>query len=483
MDTVNGETPGSASKASETPAQSSELDRASSNRENLSDLASSKSPSVSAPGWSLDRSSIFRKPQAIANDTTCDTAIIGGGIVGLALAYHLSAHQRVVLLESKEIGVGSSGWNAGILSLSTSIELSTLEERLGNETTQLLVDALSQELADTRTNLSLDAQTWQTGQSIFAVCKRRHLPQIEWESESCANYGIKSHKLDDKDIAANWKGFPGAFAFQGEHAVHPMRLLMTLAKRASDNGALIFENSNVDSWQTKSDSVSISTGRFTVKAKNIVVASGVKGLDKHFDSSIRRRSIPVIGCVAVTEPSEHVKGMLKASGTIALWDSLRLYHYVHYLPDGRILVGGGEAPGVTPHTALDGNDPAVAELLRWAQAHHQFPIPPLQSAWRASLVIPSDGLPLIRIKTNGQANEILAMTDGLPFGLLLARLIAQRLSGKQTQETALLLEVLSRRKPIDMVGTLLTFVPDVPLVRNLALRIGITAAKIADAIL
>jgi|GEM_PF-1458892 Glycine/D-amino acid oxidases (deaminating) len=475
MDSVNGEKLDSASEQAE---------ESSSNRENLSDfVASATSPSVSAPGWSIDRSSIFRVPQAISSNTTCDTAIIGGGIVGLALAYHLSAHHRVVLLESKEIGVGSSGWNGGILSLSTSIELSTLEERLGTESTQLLVNALSRELADTKANLALDEQTWQTGQSVFAVCKRRHLPQIGWESESCANYGIKSQRLDDKDIAANWKGFPGALAFQGEHAVHPMRLLMSLAKRASHNGALIFENSNVDRWQTKSDGVLISTGAFSVKAKNIVVASGVQGLTEHFDSSIRRRSIPVIGCVMVTEPSEHVRRMIKDNGTIALWDSLRLYHYVHYLPDGRILVGGGEAPGVTPHKALDSNDAAVRELWQWASAHHQFAIPPVQSAWRASLVIPSDGLPLIGIEANGQSSKILAMTDGLPFGLLLARLIAQRLTGKENQETAPLLDILSRRTPIDMVGKMLALLPDVPFVRNLALRIGITAAKIADAIL
>jgi glycine/D-amino acid oxidase-like deaminating enzyme len=185
----------------------------------------------------------------------------------------------------------------------------------------------------------------------------------------------------------------------------------------------------------------------------------------------------------VTEPSEHVARMIKETGTIALWDSLMLYHYVHYLSDGRILVGGGEAPGAVPHTALAKNDPAVRELWEWTSAHHTFPIPEVQSAWRASLVIPSDGLPLIRINKTGESSEILAMTDGLPFGLLLSRLIAQRLSGTEGQEVAPLLRVLSRPRPIDKVGTLLAMVPDVPLVRNLALRIGMTACKIGDIIL
>src|SRR5271167_2160923 len=73
---------------------------------------SSHEKTIAAPGWHVDRSQYFRKPQALSANASCDVAIIGGGIVGMALAYYLAPRRRVILLESSEIGSGSSGWNA-----------------------------------------------------------------------------------------------------------------------------------------------------------------------------------------------------------------------------------------------------------------------------------------------------------------------------------------------------------------------------------
>ena len=48
---------------------------------------------------------------------TADIAVIGGGAIGCSIAYHAAARgARVTLLEAEELGSGSSGALAGMLS-------------------------------------------------------------------------------------------------------------------------------------------------------------------------------------------------------------------------------------------------------------------------------------------------------------------------------------------------------------------------------
>ncbi|MBD3236364.1 MAG: FAD-dependent oxidoreductase [Candidatus Eisenbacteria bacterium] len=62
------------------------------------------------------KASTGQQPQRAAPSSDAyDVAIIGGGVVGLATAYHLSrAGRRTLLLERAELGSGCSGGNAGL---------------------------------------------------------------------------------------------------------------------------------------------------------------------------------------------------------------------------------------------------------------------------------------------------------------------------------------------------------------------------------
>ncbi len=416
----------------------------------------------------------------MTEDVSCHTAIIGGGIVGLALAYNLSKRQKVVLLEGQEVGSGSSGWNAGILSLSTTLDLAVLGKMVGEEKAKLLASALATTLDTTRKALNLNGDVWQVGRSLFASVKKPHHKLLTDEHGVQEKYGFHSALIGKAELSAFWKRFSSALALSHEHAVHPYRLLLSLAAEAEKQGLVLFEHSPATNWEADKEGVTISVNGHTVKAKNLVVATGVTGLEKHFDRRIKRRTIAVTGQIVVTEPSEQVKELIAKTGTIAMWDTLKFYHYVHYLADGRILIGSGDSAGRTRNTDVPHDHKSVKELWNWCQKHHAFALPPVQCAWRASLIYPLDGMPLIAARKVGRTRIIHAVTDGLPFGLLIGKALADDLCGDKSGNSRAVLDVIGERHNPGGAEALLAMLPENATVRNLAVRVGMLGLKLQD---
>lgn len=441
---------------------------------------------VTAPFWQVDRREIFGLPVSLNADMQCDTVIVGAGIVGLSAAKLLSKSCKVVVLDEGEIGHGASGWNAGILSVATTVDLRIVERELGAESAQLLVSALARTLSDTRKELGLGDDVWQSGKSVYVAAKGRHRDILESELSIRAQYGLQTKFLDSKERSKFWKGFPYALALRGEHSVHPVKLLLKLASHVTANGGSVFENSPVGSWKHEGDRYFVKCGGYTIEAKNLVLSIGMKSLDAAETAAISKQLVPVTGYVFVTEPSEEIARLVSETGNIAMWDTLELYHYVRYLPDGRVLVGGEELAGATPFTALAPSDAHIRRLYQWAQSRHAVKLPPIQHCWKASLIIPVDGLPLMKVRKEGENLLVSAVTDGLPAGLMLGRAVADVVfcggGDSDVQKQAKLFELLSRTRKLGLESKMLALLPNWRSLRTLSYRIAFAMLRILDRI-
>jgi glycine/D-amino acid oxidase-like deaminating enzyme len=427
-----------------------------------------------APLWQVTRRT---QPRHITADMTCDTVVVGAGITGLAIAENLSQTQSVVVLDARRIGESSSGWNAGILSVDTTVDLHQVELQFGVEQAQTLVASLSDILAHTKRNLQLGDNIWQSGRTLYVAAKSMHSSYLEQELGSRQKYNLPARILDAEAMKDTYRGFCSALELGNEHAVHPVELLLTLSERICQRGGLVFEDSPVGSWEHTGDRFVVKCGNgYLVTAKNLVLCTGLGNSEFAESKELSRLVVPVVGHVLVTQPSAHFAALATNGGTIALWDSLQLYHYVRYLPDGRVLVGGEETPGVVPGKVLKASDPHIQKLYHWAKQHHTTPLPPIEHCWKASLVVPADGLPMVKSRRIGDNTLISAVTDGLPFGMLLGSLVSQSLQVGGNP----LPPMLSSGRRLVLAARLLQALPGGKAVRALAFRAVFAALRFWD---
>lgn len=403
-----------------------------------------------APAWRIDRP--FPSTQ-LSENKRCHTAVIGGGITGLAAAFRLAlAGKSVVVLDASQLGEGSTGWCAGILSKDTTVELSILEAAFGYEKAKLLANQLVDLLKFHEQLLGKECD-WQSGNSICLGAKPRHGKSFVEEVETLNEFDSPAQFLEKAQIPKQLTGFSSAFQMGNEHAVHPVKLLFALAGQVRSNGGDVFENSPVESWQFNGQHFILRVGSHEVKADNLICSQGMKTSDSKELERFRRLLIPANGHIFVTKPIESDS---LSRQCINFWDSLQLYHYGRYLPDNRILVGGMDAPGFIPNTALAPDDSQIRKLYAWAQEHHAIALPPIEHAWRASLTVPFDGMPVLASRQLANNNTLIAaVTDGIPSALMLGQAILELIDQQESQ----LHSLFSHKRRLSLAGQVLSKVP------------------------
>src|SRR5262249_55250262 len=83
------------------------------------------------PFWPL-RNGLLESYPALRQDETCEVAIIGGGITGALVAYHLAEEGvDIVLLDKRDVGTGSTAASTSLLQYEIDTELADLIDRVG----------------------------------------------------------------------------------------------------------------------------------------------------------------------------------------------------------------------------------------------------------------------------------------------------------------------------------------------------------------
>ena len=232
--------------------------------------------------------------------------IIGGGVVGCSVAYHLGKKgwSDVVLLERKKLTSGTTWHAAGLIA----------QLRATQNMTRLA--KYSQELywnLEKETGVSTGFK--RNGSMTLALTSER-LEELKRQSDMARAFGVEVENIDLNEIAKRYPHLKlddvvGGVWLPKDGQADPVNITLALAKGAKNYGVKIFENIKVRDIVTKDNKVdSVNTEYGDIKTDFIVNCGGMWGQEIGNMSGV---SVPVHACehfYIVTEPIKDLKSEL-----------------------------------------------------------------------------------------------------------------------------------------------------------------------------
>jgi len=292
--------------------------------------------------WLDDPARPERMP-ALAEDATCDLAVVGGGYTGLWTAL-LAADQgrSVVLLEGEGCGDGASGRNGGFASASLTHGFGNGLERWPDELDEL--DRLGaenlREIGETVERLGIDCDYHVAGELAVAETEA-DLAWLREEYDEMVARGRDVRWLDPTEIGARGARFLGALLEPGTALVEPARLAWGLRQACLDAGVRIFESTWVSDLRDAGDVVVLTTAGGSVMARRVALGTNAW---KPLVRAPRSRVVPVYDYVLMSEPlSDEQWEKLGWHDGYGMADASSVFIYYRLTRDRRILWGGYDA--------------------------------------------------------------------------------------------------------------------------------------------
>ena len=207
---------------------------------------------------------------ASGNERACDVVVVGGGVLGTAIAARLAATTaRVCLVEAAaDVADGASKGNAGIAT-SYYGDPASLETRLIVESTPGW-----ERLAE-----RLDVPYRRSGGLVVALTaeEEARLPALRDDAEAC---GARAELLDGREARAleplAAEGCRAAVHLPDEGLVDPMRLTVAYARLAAANRCAVLRGTPVTGVVVEDGAIAgVLTPAGTIRARFVVNAAGL----------------------------------------------------------------------------------------------------------------------------------------------------------------------------------------------------------------
>jgi gamma-glutamylputrescine oxidase len=279
---------------------------------------------------------------ALQGVTTCDVAVVGGGLAGLSAALEL--RQRgldVVLLEAQQVGYGASGRNGGQAIHGLACEQSTIEEQLGLDEARrvwaMSIEAL--DLLRERIHKHAIDCDWRDGYLGLAVNARKGAELADWADRMETVYGYPLARVPHADIA-RWIASPryhsGVHDPRSGH-LHPLKYTLGIARAAAAAGVRLHENTPVTALVHGALPV-LRTAGGEVRARQVLLAGNVylHGIAP----LIEPRIMPVGTYIACSEALPQALADSLVPSRSAVCDTNFVLDYFRTTNDHRMLYGG-----------------------------------------------------------------------------------------------------------------------------------------------
>ena len=202
--------------------------------------------------------------------TSAKIVIIGGGIVGCSVAYHLGEMglTDVLLLEQGKLTSGSTWHAAGLVG----------QLRTSANITQLL--GYSVELYDKLERETGLATGWKRNGGLRLACNPERWTEVKRQATTATSFGLEMHLLTPKEAHALWPliqvdDVVGAAFLPTDGQASPSDIAMSLAKGSRQNGVTIAEGVKVTGIEVEAGRVrAVVTGKGRIACDKLVICAG-----------------------------------------------------------------------------------------------------------------------------------------------------------------------------------------------------------------
>lgn len=367
-----------------------------------------------------------------------DVVVIGGGITGCVSALLFArAGLRVVLLEAKRVGRGSTAASTALLMQEPDVDFRDLSARHGGAHARRVwlrgarsLRGLTALLRRGRIDASLEVlpSVYWTRDSTIAKDLRRELARRR-------DAGLSGAWLSTEALQrATGVAGAGGILTRGNAQVDPYKACIGIAALARDAGARLFEHSAVRRVRGSRQGVHVVLDRGEVRADWALIATGYATAEfKPLAGRFRMTNTYVIATPRISAPLRRRMGL----GRLMLWDTDVPYHYARWTPDHRVLLGGEDQPRVGRRPRRSAIRKHAARLM----SHLASLYPVLdrlapEYAWEGLFATSPDGLPYIGLHRR-YPRHLFALGyggNGMTFGYMAAEILLRYVRGKETTE-------------------------------------------------
>lgn len=251
-------------------------------------------------GW-IDRPSDVQP--ALEADLTCDVAVIGGGMGGMATALRLAEREQdVVVLEAEFCGYGSASRNGGQIAGAPGGDLRMLALQSPSKLQIMvkLAENAGHYVEDLIQKHNIDCDYLANGLVWGAVSPFMML-RVRTQAAILRAFGGQGKVGDNEELGIP-AGFVGGMREGIGGMLNPGKLARGVRRALLASSAKVFEQSRVDDVHRSGDTVEITTPRGTLRANKVVLATNAYGGE--WDISPKNLSTPLYVIEIETEPIE-----------------------------------------------------------------------------------------------------------------------------------------------------------------------------------
>jgi sarcosine dehydrogenase len=263
--------------------------------------------------------------------SSAKVVIVGGGIVGCSVAYHLGkmGWNDVLLLERAKLSSGSTWHAAGLVG----------QLRTNANVTQLL--GYSVALYD-----RLEAETglatgWRRNGGLRLACNPERWTEVKRQATTAHSFGLEMHLLSPQEARDLWPlmtvdDVVGAAFLPTDGQASPSDIVQALARGARSAGVTIVEETTVSAVRTENGTVTgVEAGGVFIGCEKLVIAAGQWSRAVGQMAGVNIPLVSLQHHYAITEP---IPGMPAKLPTLR--DPDRLTYYKEEV--GGLIFGGYE---------------------------------------------------------------------------------------------------------------------------------------------